>query len=115
AKRIRDQLHQCAGWEEDSIAADRRRALNYYFQRPNGTEVAGRAQTVSGDISAMVESNLASITEALSDDELIEIDADAADDVEQAQLEADALVHFVMKQSAGRYHLTQAIKDILLL
>lgn len=115
AKRLRDQLQQCAGWEEDAIAADRRRALDYYFQRPNGTEVPGRAQVVSGDLSAMVESNLASITEALSDDELIEIKADSAEDVEQAQLEADALVHFVMHQSAGRYHLSQAIKDTLLL
>src|SRR5690606_8513929 len=105
AKRLRDQLQQCAGWEEDAIAADRRRALDDYFQRPNGTEVSGRAQVVSGDLSAMVESNLASITEALSDDELIEIKADSAEDVEQAQLEADALVHFVMHQSAGRYHL----------
>lgn len=115
AKLLRDQLHQCAGWEEDAIAADRRRALDYYYMRPNGTEVAGRAQVVSGDLSAMVESNLASMTEALSDDHLVELDALGPHDVEQAQLEADALTHFVMKMSAGRYHLTQAMKDTMVL
>src|SRR5690554_3607763 len=102
AKALKDQLSRCAGWEEDAVRADQRRALDYYYMRPNGTEVAGRAQVVSGDFSAMVESNLASMTEAFSDDQLVEIDALGSGDVEQAQLEADALSHFVMKQQSGR-------------
>lgn len=112
---IKHQLNQCAGFEGDEIAEDRRRALDYYFQRPNGTEVPGRATVVSGDVSAMVEANLAAMLEAFGNDSIFEFDSDGPEDEEQAQLEADVVSHFVMKQNNGAYQFGQAIKDALLL
>ena len=112
---LKRQLNQCAGFEGDEIADARRKALDYYFQRPNGTEVPGRAAVVSGDISAMVEANLAAMLEAFENDHIVEFDADGPEDEEQVQLESDVVSHFVMKANSGAYHLGQAIKDALLL
>jgi hypothetical protein len=114
-QRIKGQLNQCAGFDGDEIADDRRRALDYYFMRPNGTEVPGRATAVSGDVSAMVEANLAAMMEAFGNDSIVEFDANGPEDEEQAQLEADVVTHYVMKENSGRHHFAQAIKDALLL
>lgn len=104
----------CAGFESDELSRDRVAALNYYYMRPNGTEVEGRSQAVTGDISASVEANLASMMEAFSGPNLASFDPFDSADVEQAQLESDAVVSQVMRRG-GAWQLAQAIKNTLLL
>lgn len=113
--RVKNQLRTCAGWESDQDAADRAQALNYYFMRPRGDEIAGRSQVVSGDVSSMVEASLAQMLDAYSSDNIVEFDPVGPEDEDQAQLETDAVTHFVMKESNGFLELAQAIKDALLL
>lgn len=110
---LKRQLTQCAGFSDDELAKDREKALDYYHQRPNGTEVDGRNQAVSGDVSAMVESNLAAMMEAFSSSRVVEFDSVDAGDENQAQLESDACTFFVMKKNNGRWQLGQAIKETL--
>lgn len=105
----------CAGWEGDEITRDRKHALDYYFQRARGDEVAGRSAVVSGDISASVEANLAQMLEAFSSDNIAEFDAVSRDDEPQAALETDTVTHFVMKTQNGFTQLATAIKECLLL
>jgi hypothetical protein len=114
-QNLRSQLIQCAGFESDELSTDRKHALDYYMMRPNGTEVPGRSTVVSGDVSAVVEANLASSLEAFSSANLAEFDALGPDDEDQAALESDAVVDFVMRRNNGRWQLAQAVKDILLL
>jgi hypothetical protein len=111
--KLRAQLVRCAGFENDELTTDRAHALDYYHMRPNGTEVEGRATAVSGDLSAMIESNLAAMMEAFSSSRVVEFDPLDAADEEQAQLESDAVCYFVMGQQNGAWHLAQAIKDTL--
>ena len=112
-KALRRQHVMCAGFESDDLATDREAALDYYHMRPNGTEIAGRSTVVSGDVSASVESNLAAMMEAFSSPNLAAFDPMGSEDVDQAQLESDAVVDFVMRQAAGRWQLAQAIKETL--
>lgn len=112
-QHIRRQLTQCAGFESDDLSIDRERALDYYLMRPNGTEVAGRSTAVSGDVSAMVDSSLAAMMEAFSDEHIVELDSLGPEDEDQAQLESDALSYYVMSQAGGRWQLAQAIKEVL--
>jgi len=112
---LRSQLIQCAGFESDDLATDRKHAFDYYFQRPNGTEVQGRSTVVSGDVSAVVEANLAAMMEAFSSPNIARFDAVGPEDEDQAALESDAVVDFVMRRNNGRWQLAQAIKDTLLL
>src|SRR5262245_29319531 len=111
--KLRAQLVRCAGFENDELTTDRANAIDYYHMRANGTEVEGRATAVSGDVSAMVESNLAAMLEAFSSQRVVEFDPLDALDEDQAQLESDAACYFVMGQQNGAWHLAQAIKDTL--
>lgn len=109
------QLRRCSGFDGDEEATSRENALRYYFQKPRGDEVAGRAQVVSGDVSAMVESVLAQMLDSFSTDRIAEFEPLGEDDEDQAQLESDAVQYFVMSRGDGFLQLEQAIKDALLL
>jgi len=104
----------CAGWSADGIQAARTDALNYYLQRKRGDEVPGRSTVVAGDVSASVEANLAQMLAAFTTDNIVEFDPLGPDDEEQARLETDAVVHFVMKAQNGFIEMASAAKDALL-
>ena len=112
---IKQQLRRCAGFDGDEVSKAREKALDYYFQRPRGDEVAGRSHVVSGDLSAMVEANLAAMVDSFSSDRIAEFDSVGPEDEDQAQLESDTVQYFIMQKSNGVLQFVQAIKDALLL
>lgn len=114
-QRLRQQLQSCAGFEGDELTQAREQALDYYFQRARGDEVIGRSQVVSGDLSAMVEANLAQMLDAFSGDEIVEFPADGPGDEDQATLESFAVTELVMGRQNGYLQFATAIKDALLL
>jgi hypothetical protein len=113
-QKLRGQLQDCAGWDGDDVSEDRVRALNYYHQRPRGDEVRGRSNVVSGDVSAMVEANLAQMLESFSGDSVAEYISDGEEDDDQATLESFAVQMAVMQDNNGHQELGTAIKDALL-
>lgn len=115
AQKIKAQLMDCAGWDGDQISVDRKRALDYYFQRPRGDEMVGRSNIVSGDVSSMVEANLAQMLESFSNDNIAEFKADGAEDDDQAELESFTVVQAVMADNNGHNEIGAAVKDGLLL
>jgi hypothetical protein len=115
AARIKDLLRQCDGFDGDSVSQAREQALNYYFQRERGDEVVGRSTFVSGDVSAMVEATLAQMVEAFSSDRICDFDPLGPEDEDQAQLESDAVQHFVMGSENGLLEMMMAIKEALLM
>lgn len=114
-KLLKQGLMNSAGWENDEISQDRVSALNYYHRRERGDEVTGRSTTVSGDVSASVEANLAQSLDAFSTDNIVEFDALDEQDEPQAQFETDVVTHYVMKTQNGFLQLAVAIKEALLL
>lgn len=115
ATRIRQQLLECAGWDSDQISADRKRAIDYYYQRPRGDEVRGRSNVVSGDVSAMVEANLAQMMDSFSSEYIAEFDALGIDDDDQAALESVTVAQMIMRDNNGYNEIGTAVKDGLLL
>jgi len=111
---LKSQLMHCAGFEGGVLSRDRILAMDAYFQRPRGDEVEGRAQVVSGDVSAMVEATVAAMMEAFSSERICEFDPLDSDDEDQAQLESDAVQYYVMKRENGFLQMTMAIKEALL-
>jgi hypothetical protein len=114
AENLCSLLVGSAGFEGDALSEERKRAFDYYFQRRRGDEVEGRAEVVSGDLSAMVEATTAQMMEAFSSDRICEFNPLDADDEDQAQLESDAVQYFVMEKGNGFLALTSAIKEALL-
>lgn len=114
-QQLKTQLQQCHGFDGDEISNAREDALNYYFQRERGDEVAGRSAVVSGDVSAMVEATVAQMVDAFSSDRICDFDPLDASDEDQAQLESEAVQWFVMGRENGFLELVSAIKEALLL
>lgn len=108
-------VQDAEGYEQDVTSKQREDALNYYFMRPRGDEVPGESQVVSGDVSAIVEANLAQMMAAFTGDNIVEFEPDGPEDEDQCQLESDAVTHFVMDANNGYLMLLQGIKDALLL
>ena len=115
AQKLKQQLQHCEGFDGDTVSKSREDALNYYFQRPRGDEVAGRSAVVSGDLSAMVEATLAQMMDSLSSDRICDFDPLDAEDEDQVQLESEAVQYFVMGRENGFLELVSAIKEALLM
>ena len=115
AQKLKQQLQHCEGFDGDTVSEQREEALNYYFQRARGDEVAGRSAVVSGDVSAMVEATLAQMMDAFSSDRICDFDPLDAEDEDQAQLESEAVQWFVMGRENGFIELVSAIKEALLM
>lgn len=113
--KIDAQLRRCNGFDGDKIEADRKSALDYYFQRLRGDEVQGASKVVSGDLSAMVEANLAQMMDAFSGDAIAEFHAVDEADADQAELESCVVQYFLMGLNNGFLQFLQAIKDALLI
>ncbi len=113
-KVVNTQLRAATGWDEDEVTQAREDALDYYFMRPRGDEVTGRANVISGDLSAMVDAVLSQMLAAFETDNLVDFEPVSAEDEDQAQLESDTVNHFVMKSNNGYMAFLEAIKDALL-
>lgn len=114
AQRIRNQLVNCVGFEGDELSQTRTDAYNYYFQRKRGDEIAGRSEIVTGDISSMVEGNLAQMVEPLINKRIAEFCAYDAEDAAQVQLESECVNEMLFKRQNGFIEVSCAIKDALL-
>jgi hypothetical protein len=110
---LKSMLVNCIGYEGDELANSRKLSYDYYFQRPRGDEVRGRSTIVTGDISGMVEADLAQMVEPLYNKRIAEFCAYDAVDEEQANLESDCVHTMLFKQQNGFIEMTSAIKDAL--
>lgn len=113
-EKVQQALRLCSGYDNSEESADREAALDYYFMRERGDEVAGRSQVRSGSLSAMVEAVLAQAMEAFSTTRIVEFDSYGLSDDVQASLESDAVEWLVMKKGNGIMAFQTAIKDALL-
>lgn len=115
ANAIKQQLINCIGYQGDELQSHREEAYKYYFQRPRGDEIQGRSTIVTGDLSSMVEGNLAQMTEPLTNRRIAEFCAYDEADEEQAQLESDCVNELIFKRQNGFIEITSAIKSAMLL
>lgn len=115
AGQLKLMLGQCVGYQGDELQNARKDAYDYYFQRPRGDEIEGRSEIVSGDVSAMVEGNLAMMVQPLIVKRIVDFCAYSEKDEEQAQLEADCVREMIFERENGFIEVTCAIKDALLL
>ena len=109
-------LENCAGYRDgDEVAKGQEAALNAYFMRPRGDEKRGRSKLVSGSFSAMVEAVVSQAMDAFSGDQLAEFEPDGGEDVDDAQLESDAVTAQVMDGNNGYLTFLSSIKNAALL
>lgn len=102
---------------DDGDAKDNRaKAWDYYQGRATGmlAPQPGRSQVISMDVADMTEAVLAQMIPAITNDNPALFEPSGPDDVEQAQMESDAVSYAIMELNRGFTHLYNSIKDTLL-
>jgi len=113
--RLRQQIELAHGATGDELSANREKALDYYYGRPRGDEIAGRSQVQSLDLADMTEAIMAQVMPSFAGDRVCEFEPNGPEDEGQAQAESDAVNHVLMESNRGYVVFAEAIKDALLL
>lgn len=99
--------------DHSELRADREQALNFYYGRPLGNEVEGRAQVVSKDMMDTIEWMMPSLLRIFTRDAL-QFDPVGPEDEELAKQETDYISHVLWKKNPGFMLLYNWIKDGLM-
>jgi hypothetical protein len=100
---------------DDGLTKNAISALAYYFGEapaPVGTFNSG---VISTDIADMIDANLASLLPAFETENVVYFEPQDESDIEQAQIESDAVNHFIRNENQGYVLFQTAFKDALLL
>lgn len=104
------------GVDDGDLAQQRADAMDHYHGRPYGTEVVGRSQVVSRDLSETVDWIMPALMRVfVQSSRLGEFDPVGPKDVKLAQQESDYVNRIMMQKNPGFMILHDAIKDCLLL
>ena len=115
ANLVKNEISLAEGFDDDQITQNRKEALDYFYGRPRGDEVAGNSEVQSLDLADMTEAVLAQMMPAFSMDTLVMFEPDSDEDLQQSVLESEVCNNQIMERNRGYWILSEAIKDALLL
>jgi hypothetical protein len=99
-----------------TLEIDRYNALNAYFARPLGNEVADRSQIVLPELRDTVEWIMPTLMEIfVGSGKPVQFDPQSPQDEDQAEVETEVVNYVFMKQNSGFFVLHDFFKDALLL
>jgi len=105
-----------AGQQMSTLEVDRYNALNSYFARPMGNEVADRSQVVIPELRDTIEWVMPQLMRMFAaTQKACQFDPENEKDEEQAEVETDVVNHVFMKMNEGFFILHDMFKDALLL
>lgn len=97
------------------IAADRAKALDYYYGEPFGNEVEGRSQVVSTDVADTVESLLPNLLEVFTaGNDVVRFEPSTMEDEPVARQATEYVNYIFQKDNNGFQILYDLFKDALL-
>lgn len=99
---------------DSQLRSDRETALNFYYGRPMGNEVDGRAQVVSKDVMDTIKWMMPSLMRALSGAEVFKFDPIGPQDLEQCKQESEYVRQVLWKKNPGYLLMYDWIKDGLM-
>ena len=115
ATLVKNEISLAEGFDDDQITQNRKEALDYFYGRPRGDEVAGNSEVQSLDLADMTEAVLAQMMPAFSMDTLVMFEPDSDQDLQQSVLESKVCNNQIMERNRGYWILSETIKDALLL
>jgi hypothetical protein len=100
---------------DSTLVNERTKALDYYLGEPIGTEVEGRSQVVSSEVSDTIEWILPQLLKIFtSTDDVVVFDAERPEDEEAARQQSDYLNYVFYKENDGFDILYVWFKDALM-
>lgn len=110
-----DEIDHGEGAHSDEVAANQKKALDYYYNKARGDEAPGVSDIQSSDVADMTNAVLAQMVPSFSGDTIVEFDPLGKDDESQAQLESDVVSDCIMHKNKGYTLFMSAIKNALML
>ena len=112
---LSSQINNALGYLGGNLSQSRRKSLEYYLGDKLGTEIDGRSQVVSTDVSDTVESILPNLLRVFTaSDNVVRCDPVTAEDVPLAEQASAYLNHVFYKQNDGFALLYNFFKDALI-
>lgn len=101
---------------QTTLEIDQYNALNLYFARPLGNEIANRSQVVLPEVADTVDWIMPQLMRMFAASKHIcRFDPEGPQDVDQAEIETQAVNHIFMKGNNGFFILHDYFKDALIL
>ncbi len=108
------ELDRSVAYSATQLRENRRKAWNYYLNRPRGDEIEGRSQVQDTTVRDTVHALLAQIMPAYHSDTIVRFEPSGPDDIDQAEAESMALNALFTETNQGYLELHNAISDALL-
>jgi predicted transcriptional regulator len=108
--RLSDTLNT----SDSELRADREKALDFYYGRPMGNEIEGRAQVVSKDLMDTIEWMMPSLMRVFATKDAVQFDPVGAEDELAAKQETAYVSHVLWKKNPGFMLIYNWIKDGLM-
>lgn len=96
------------------ITSDREAALDFYYGRPLGNEIDGRAQVVTKDLMDIIEWRMPSLMRIFAVANAVQFDPVGPSDTEEAKQETEYVRHVIWKKNPGFMTVYNWLKDGLL-
>lgn len=111
---IAQRLSASLSTTDSELRTDREQALNFYYGRPLGNELEGRAQVVSKDMMDTIEWMMPSLMRVLITQQAVQFDPVGPEDEMVAKQETGYVTHVLWKKNPGFLILYEWIKDGLM-
>ena len=112
---LSNQIQNALGYLGGQLSESRTKSLEYYLGDKLGTEIDGRSQVVSTDVSDTIESLLPNLLRVFTaSDKVVHCEPITAEDVPMAQQATTYLNHVFYKENDGFQLLYNFFKDALI-
>jgi hypothetical protein len=95
----------------EQLQVVRQKALDYYYGRPLGNEIEGRAQVVCKDLMDAVEWTMPSLMRIFTTQQAVQFDPVGPEDIEKAKQETMYTNHVLWKKNDGFMTMYNWLKD----
>lgn len=111
---VQKRVARAIGGSRSTVDAERKKALDFYYGRPLGNEIPGRAHIVTKDLMDAIEWIMPSLMRVFTTRQAVEFDPVGPEDEELARQESAYVSHVLWKKNDGFMLMYSWLKDALM-
>jgi hypothetical protein len=111
---VENRVHHALGAIDSELTSDREKALDFYYGRPLGNEIDGRAQVVTKDLMDVIEWRMPSLMRIFATMNAVQFDPVGPEDTNEAKQETGYVRHVIWKKNPGFMTIYNWLKDGLM-
>lgn len=108
------RVRHAMGAVDSELTSDRELALDFYYGRPMGNEIDGRAQVVTKDLMDVIEWRMPSLMRVFATQNAVQFDPVGPEDTDEAKQETGYVRHVIWKKNPGFMNTYNWLKDGLM-